>query len=69
MHVEVSKVETYVTWVSWERGACTAWQCADMGLEAGGTCVRQLEEREWEHTINQGALLIGQDCWKVAECL
>ena len=35
-----------VTWVSWERGVGTAWQCAVTGLRAGCNCVRQIERDE-----------------------
>ena len=46
-----------VTWVSWERGVCTAWQCTDMGLRAGGTCTSQCGGREGELTVVLTVLL------------
>ena len=36
----------HITWVSMERGVCTAWQCVDMGLRAGVTCISQCRGRE-----------------------
>ena len=69
----VSKMDKCVTWVSWERGAGTAWQCAVTGLRAGCNCVRQIERDEAcdypkEHYLHDIILYDRTAPWKAADC-